>query len=135
LLIPDKDVLYINTGNTKKVESEIEHSALLEIYPFDPSKYSPLFGELEKGISELLVLVRGSVFNIPEIEVKCYAQLIHKATGKEVPTGISFENKTGAFSMKIPTGDLLPGRYSLYLFAEKPNTQVKATVHTTFTVK
>ena len=139
LLIPEHNALYVNTTAIKKKEGEEEHSALLNIYPFDSTQYSPLVGELKKDIRTLLVMTRCSIFDIPKAEVKLFASLVHQQTGKTIPLSFSSENKyydnTLMFSLELQTNELQPGRYFLYLFAEEINTQAKAHVTTTITVE
>lgn len=136
LLITSKtDAIYINTRGIKKEVGEKEYSALSRIYAFDALKYSPLVGELEKGIPELLVLARGYVFDMPEGVVKFYTRLVYEPTGKEVPISLTVKKTEGVFTFTVPTRDLLSGRYYLYLFAEEQDTHAKANVNTTFVVK
>jgi len=135
LLIPEDHPQYINSKGIKENEGEKHYSSLTELYPFDASQYSPLVRELHRGVSELLVLTRGSALDIQDGVVKFYARLVYEPTWKDVPLKLNSENKAGVFSLKIPADNLLPGRYYLYLFAEEPNSQAKANVNTTFMVK
>jgi hypothetical protein len=92
-------------------------------------------GELERGIPELLVLARGYVLDMPEGVVKFYTRLVYEPTWEEVPIRITVRKTGGVFTFTVPTGDLLPGRYYLYLFAEEQDTHARANVNTTFVVK
>lgn len=135
LIIPKTNSIYINTRGIKKEVGEKEYSALSSIYPFDALKYSPLLGELERGIPELLVLARGYVLDMPEGVVKFYTRLVYEPTWEEVPIRITVRKTGGVFTFTVPTGDLFPGRYYLYLFAEEQDTHARANVNTTFVVK
>lgn len=137
LIIPNKNVRYINTKmrdiNIKAGEKEF--SDLLSLYPFDALQYSPLLGELERDVPELLVLTRGAVYDLPDGIVKFYTRLVYEPTWEEIPINITAKKNGGAFTFMVPTSGLLPGRYYLYLFAEEQETQAKANVNTTFVIK
>lgn len=138
LLIPKKNVFYINATAKGKKEGEDEYSALENIYPFDTTQYAPLVGELKKETSRLLVLIRCSIFDIPQSEIKMYAQLVYQPTNQTVPlnfeTDIKYQDNNLIFSLELQPNELEPGRYYLYFFAEEMNTQEKAHVNTTFII-
>lgn len=138
LLIPKKNVFYINATAKGKKEGEDEYSALVSIYPFDTTQYAPLVGELKKETPRLLVLIRCSIFDIPQSEIKMYAQLVYQPTNQTVPlnfkTDTEYQDNNLIFSLELHPNELEPGRYYLYFFAEETNTQAKAHVNTTFII-
>ncbi len=135
LIIPNIDAHYINTRGITKEAGEKEYSALSNIYPFDASKFSPLLGELERGTPELFVMTPGVVFGTQHGVVKFYTRLVYEPTWEEIPKKITAKKAGNVFTFMLPTADLLPGRYYLYLFAEDQDTQLRANVNTTFVVK
>jgi len=135
LLVPEKNALYINTRSNRTEKGELEFSGLLSLYPFDVSRYSPLVGELERGNSKLLVLMRGAVLDVPDGIVKFYTRLVYEPTREEIPAIVTCQKTGGVFTFTVPTVNLLPGRYYLYLFTEEKDTQAKASVNATFVVR
>ncbi len=132
LLIPEKNSIYLKT---KK-----DSPSLSTIYPFDSGQYSPLVRELEQGTYKLLAFVRLSITGIPNPEIQLLSYLIHTSSGKKIPISLSVLNRikerdTQAYLVELYTGELEPGRYTLYLFAEEINTKSRSHSMTTFTVK
>jgi len=142
ILAQEKEAEYINAGVDKENGEVAEQEELLEIYPFETSQYSPVVGPFQKNTSHILILMRCSVFNIPEAEVKLSARLVHQPTRKKVPLEITFDNKlrdeqgSGViFPMDLKTADLQPGKYYLYIFAEEINSGHRSTVNTSFEIE
>jgi hypothetical protein len=135
LTIPKTDSSYINTRGIRKEAGEKENSALSNIYRFDASKFSPLMGELKRGTPELFVLTPGVVFGTQHGVVKFYTRLVYEPTWEQVPKKVTAKKVGDVFTFIIPTADLLPGRYYLYLFAEDQDTQARTNVNSTFVVK
>ncbi|MFC2165533.1 VWA domain-containing protein [Acidobacteriota bacterium] len=132
LLKPQKSARYASLGRQK---DESDESALLEIFPFDTHLSSPLIGEMDRNVAKVLVLTRCSFVNITDAEVKILARLVHQPSSKNIPIESSINYESGIFSFEIPTEELQPGKYFLYLFAEELKTQAKSNVNTTFTIK
>jgi len=140
LLIPESNTLFVNAGNRSVKEGEQEHSALVELYSFDPSQFAPLVGNLKRG-THLKAKFRCSLLGIPASELKLYARLVHQPSGQKVAMDCVFAedlnsliDKTGILSMEIKTDNLEAGKYFLYLFAEDPNSQSKTMTTSSFTV-
>jgi hypothetical protein len=134
LIFPKTNSHYINIRGIKKEAGEKEYSALSNIYPFDATNFSPLMGELERGTPELFVMTPGVVFGTQHGVVKFYTRLVYESTWEEIPKKITAKKTGDVFTFMLPTADLLPGRYYLYLFAEDQDTSAKANVNTTFVV-
>jgi VWFA-related protein len=134
VLYPKGEALYIDIADPEK-----EGSALAQVYPFDPSEYSPLVGELKEKTSELLVVSTCSIFDIPNPEIHLSAHLVYHETGESIPLDFTLDQKPAddsvVFLLKIQTDSLQPGTYFLHLFAEEAGTQAKSRVHTTFTIQ
>lgn len=110
------------------------------VYPFDKTQYSPLIEELKRGISRLLAVVRCSVSDIRQPDIKLSANLICQSTSQDIPLTISVlkkyqENDTEIFFIELQTEELQSGKYFLYLFGDEMNTKSNSYVSTTFNVK
>jgi len=141
LLTPQGNAIFVNAGDRTIKEGEKEHSALANLYSFNPTQCSPLLGELVRG-SKLLIKFRCSIAKTSEAEIKLFARLMHKSSGKEIPVAFNFDDKlknvrdnTGILSLELQTDNLLEGKYFLYLFAEDIKTQLKSLTTTSFTVR
>lgn len=125
--------------------------SLVNVYPFDSTQYVPLVDEVSQGISKLLVAVRCSVCDVrpPEaepseeefsIEIEFSARLIDLNSGDEAILAPSLlrnyqDEDDLVYLLELPTGELKPSIYSLYLFAKERNTQFVSFVSSTFAVK
>jgi hypothetical protein len=67
--------------------------------------------------------------------VRLYARLVHQPSGKKIHFETSFKYEEGIFFLEIPTAELQPGNYFLYLFAEELKTQAKSNVNTHFVIR
>ncbi len=134
LIIPAGNERYINTRDIAEKKEGAEISALLDIYPYDPSKYSPLVGDIPRGTPDVVALVHAAAAGGTEMAVKFFTRLVHQPTQQEIPVTISANQTNGVFFFKVPAAELSPGRYYLYLFAEDQNTKTKASVNTTFVI-
>lgn len=132
LLKPQKNAKCVGLGRQK---DESDETALLEIFPFDTQLSSPLIGEMDRNAATVLVLTRCSFVNITDAEVKLLARLVHQPSGKKIPLETSVNYEDGLFSFEIPTAELQPGKYFLYIFAEELKSQAKSSVSTVFTIK
>ena len=128
LLKPEMDAFYLKKPSP--------------VYSYDSSQYSPLFEELAQGTNRILAMVRCLFSGIEQPDIKLSANLIqHLAdTKKVIPVTLSILNKyqeddTEIFLIKLQTGELQAGEYSLYLFAEEGQTESQSRVNTTFKVK
>lgn len=140
LLKPEKSVLYLTGRLSDKRERGGEYPALLDIYPFDSTQYSPLVEELEQGITKLLAMVQCSIIDIQQPEMIFSGHLIHLSTSKKTPLSLSVLNKyqekdTQIYLIELETGELITGKYSLYLIAEEMNTKLKSHTSTTFIIR
>jgi hypothetical protein len=138
LLIPNKKGHYIKVS---KKETKRESNSLIDIYPFDSTRYSPLIDELDPGISKLRAVVKCSIADIKEPEVEFLAYLSQSSTGPNIPLSISIlsaENATEQMDIlliefQIP--ELPSGEYRLNLIAEEITTKSRSHVSRTFRVR
>jgi len=135
LLVPEGNRQYLNVGWSEESEGQAEYSDFLKFYSFDPEQYTPIAKEVDKRNPEILVLTAFSIPELPEAEVKLSARLVHQTSGEKVPLDFVFEERQGAFALRIPTSELLAGKYFLYIFAEETHSQSKSSTSATFELK
>lgn len=138
LLIPEKNVQYLKiAGNEKKEEKNI---ILSDVYPFPLAQYSPLVQDLDQGTEKIFTVVHCIAPGIKKPDIQLSASLIHIPSGKKVALLPSVLNQyqdqdRHIFFMEIPTGELKPGKYFLFLSAEETSTKSRSHVTTPFRVK
>ena len=132
LLVPGK--------NAKYLKNEKNPISLFTIFPFDPGHYSPLVSELSQGVSRLEAVVRCSAFGIQSSEIQLSAQIINLELGEKTPLPLSVLSQSQIqenilFLAELEVGELRPGKYALYFFAQHGNNLPKPWVVTNLTVK
>jgi len=140
LLIPDKEAHYLKAKKDKKEEAAATTSSLNNIYPFLSNKHTPLAGELEQDISNLLAILRCSVVEIPEPEVDISAYLIERDSGEEMLLSFSIlssvsQEETDILLFEFQLPEMKPGEYTLEISAEELSTHSKSKVSRNFKVK
>lgn len=139
ILIMPGDASYLDIGSKDKIVGKEEYVSLSNVYPYDPALYSPLLKETERGSEKILVLARCRVSDIPGMEMKLFARLLHESTGEKIPLQFSLRTKLPDGTMilfsEIEAGRLRPGKYYLYLYAEEQNMQLKAHTNTYFVIQ
>jgi len=132
LLKPQKNTKFVSLGRQK---DEQDASALLEVFPFDVQKFSPIIEGIDSSVAKILVLTRCAFGEIAGAEVKMSARLVHQPSGEDIPMEIKLAYENRMFSLEIPTEGFKPGKYFLYLFGEELNTRAKSNVNTHFVVR
>jgi len=132
LLVPAKNSVYLEGRLPGKKEDKAPHGSWSDYYPFDPGQYSPHIGELREGPSKIAAVVPCAVKSIPLPTVAYTAHLVN-AAGEKIPVAISSLNRVikedvRSQLLEFQLGDLKPGHYILYIFAEELTT--KAVSHT-----
>ncbi len=138
LLIPGEKAHFLKLSKSGKKEKG--SPSLPDIYPFAPSGFVPLVGEMGPGISKLLAEVRFSVVDIQEPEVEISAELIKYPSEQMIPLSYTIldakEHKgVDVLLMEFPLPELSPGDYTLKLSAEEVTTHSKSYSSQTFKVK
>jgi VWFA-related protein len=138
LLIPEKEVHYLKiAGNEKKEERNI---TLSDVYPFPLTQYSPLVQDLDQETEKIFAVVHCIAPGIKKPDIQITASLIQIPSGKKMALLPSVLNQyqdqdTRIFLIELPTHELKPGKYSLYLSAEETSTKSRSHVTTPFLVK
>ncbi len=137
ILRPGKGTVFLNGATaTAKNPARV---LFTDIYPFDTERYCPITKPLEKTNTELSVVVRcqGSGLRNPDLVFS--AQLVAASSGEIVPvsTSVVKQSENGqAFvsELRLITGELKPGEYTLTLFAGEKNSGQSSTATSNFKV-
>lgn len=136
LLKPEKNSLYLFSRSSEESNREKDNPSLLDIYPFDSTKYSPLIEEMEQGRTKLLAVVRCSI----AAEVSLSGHIVHLSTGKETPITLSILNTyhkkySSMYLIETSPYDLVSGEYSLCLLAEEVTSKSRSHTRINFAVR
>jgi VWFA-related protein len=138
LLVPAKNSAYLEGRLSGKKESPATRFSWSDYYPFDPGQRSPLIGELRAGTAKIAAVVPCTVKGIPSPMVVYTACLISSA-GEKIPMTVSElagENKEDVRIqlLEFQLGELKPGNYVLYIFAEEKGTKAFSHTQTTLII-
>jgi hypothetical protein len=128
VLIPGKKGVYLNGSVQEKGEGRDKPYSLVDFYPFDPDQYTPLVNEVSQDTARLFVLLPSSIIRFEKPNMSLSAHLVNLSSGerKILPLtilGQHQEEDVITYSLELLTEKLVPGRYSLYLFAEDSDTR------------
>jgi len=92
-------------------------------YPFDAGNFTPLFGSIPAGRPSIRAVLPCRVSGIPIRDIAIRAALLDAATGARtslpiLPLEHHTEGDIVYFPLVLDTGDLRPGSYVLYFYAE-----------------
>jgi len=140
LLIPEKEAHYLRAQKDMKEEAAAAKISLNRIYPFLTNRQSPVTGELEQGVPNLLAILRCSILNIQNPEVDLTANLVEHASGEITQLDFSIlssmsQEGTDILLIEFPLPEMKPGEYTLEISAEELSTQSKSKVTHNFRVK
>ena len=140
LLIPEKEAHYLRAQKDMKEETAAAKISLNKIYPFLTNRQTPMTGELEQGVPNILAILRCSIFDIQDPEVDLTANLVDRATGEEMPLSFSIlssmsQEETDILLIEFQLPEMKPGEYTLEISAEELSTQSKSKVTHNFRVK
>jgi hypothetical protein len=130
---------HISKEREKKNKKE-EVFSLLSIFPFDASCYTPLVGEIPRGLKEIYAVVRCEMIQMPEKNIRVYARFFTQDNQEEKLLDFSIlkkyklENVLILF-IKLEIDKLLPGDYQLNFIAEGKRSQTWAEVNTPIKVE
>ncbi len=104
-----------------------------DVYLFDRKQYSPLVGEIPKGVGNVLVVVPYTISGIEQPNVILSANLIKSATGERLPVPFYSRAKFRSGSVEIQhiefsLDEVPPGEYLLYIHAGDPASRAMAHV-------
>jgi VWFA-related protein len=133
LLIPtvDKNVAYFSLTKRAEGASEKPLISLKDFFPFLTDRLVPVMDEVAKGTSKVFAIIRSTVKNIPNADIRIYASLKHGAAGEEIPLfpSILKTNRVGEVDiilLELPFPELTPGDYILILVAKDEKSGEKA---------
>ena len=140
LLTPDREAHYLRAQKDMKEEAVAAKISLNKIYPFLTNRQTPMIEELEHGASNLLAMLRCSLFDIQNPEVNLTANLVDQATGETTQLDFSIlssmsQEGTDILLIEFQLPEMKPGEYTLQISAEESSTQSKSKVAHNFRVK
>jgi VWFA-related protein len=127
VFIPGKNAVYLNGSLPEPGEAGEEPPNLTSFYSFDPSQYFPLINEMSEGVKKLMVLMPCSIIQSQKSNMVLRAQLVDLGSGecKFLPLSVVSQQQvedTITYQIELETGELRPGKYTLYFFAEESET-------------
>ncbi len=140
LLIPEKEAHYLRAQKDMKEEAAAANVSLNRIYPFLTNRQTPVTGELEQGVPNLLAILRCSIFGIQDPEVDLTANLVEHASGEKTQLDFSIlssmsQEGIDILLLEFPLPEMKPGEYTLEISAEEFSTQSRSKVTYNFRVK
>jgi len=140
LLIPEKEAHYLRAQKDTKEQAAVAGVSLNRIYPFLTNRQTPVTGELEQGVPNLLAILRCSIFDIQEPEVDLTANLVDHSSGAITQLDFSIlssksQEGTDILLIEFSLPEMKPGEYTLEISAEELSTQSKSRVTHNFRVK
>jgi VWFA-related protein len=129
LLAPVSSPVYLEAVGTGKQDQ----LSWRDVYLFDRKQYSPLVGEISKGVGNILVVVPYTISGIEQPNVILSANLIKSATGERLPMPFYAQARFRSGSVEIQhiefsLDDVPPGEYLLYIHAGDPASRAMAHV-------
>ncbi len=138
LLKTGQGTVFLNEGD--RANKDHQRVRFSDIYPFDGERYCPLMEPLDKAQTKLFALVRclESISTKPELAFS--GQLVNVSSGERIPipTSIVKQSQNPGISiclLELAIGELKPGEYALYIFADETASGSKAFVSSYFVVQ
>jgi VWFA-related protein len=140
LLIPQKDASYLRGAILEPKPTRKEVLGLLNIYPYDISHYSPLVGEVSQGTAALFVVLRCSLYDLRQPDLKLYTRLAYDPSGEKIPLPVLVlkkyqEDGARIYLLQVQIDKLLAGNYKLDFVVEDAGSQAGSHVTAAFEVK
>jgi VWFA-related protein len=141
LLFPGKDTFFLKASKIEGVTEASDIVSLNKIYPFISNEFTPLFSDLNIQTKKLLAVVRSTVRNINNPDIKLEINLIEKKTEKKTVLDFSIldsqniNESTDALLLELPLPEVKPGRYTVEILGEESNTGTKTKVSRVFEIR
>lgn len=128
LLAPGKSGLFLRGYVPKTLDSKFP---LLDYFPFDPTSYSPLLGEIPHNTKKLLAVLRCSMWNLSKPLLKFSAALIEQSSERSFSLPISIlsgkkEGNLGILLVEFQIPEMEPGDYILEISAVDKASQARS---------
>jgi len=136
LLAPGKAGLFVRGYIPETVNSDFP---LLDCFPFDPAKYSPVVGGIPEDTPSILALIHCSIRNLKNPRVRFTAQLIEKSSGESIALTVSIlsgkkEGEMGTILAEFKLPEIAPGEYVLAIAAEDISSQARSQTSIAFRI-
>lgn len=123
-----RDVSYIRF---KKKEAGKPALTLDEFYPFLAKKLVPVMGSIRQGTSKLMAIIRSTVLNVPQAEIKFSAFLKPGSGGEDIPLSPSILGRrkrgmTDILLLELSIPEIKSGDYLLTIVAQDDRSGVRA---------
>lgn len=141
LLIPERETSYIKLTPEDKKRKDEESLSIESYFPFLSNQYSPVIGEVDRGVQKLLAVLRLSILGVPEHEIDLLVNLVDQTSQKTEELSnssiLSAETIRGSevLLIEIPLPELGPGSYSLEFIADELSTQTQSRAVRSFEIK
>ena len=140
LIVPEKESFYLNLITVDKKKKKETSLSIADIYPFISNEHSPLVGDLEKGTTKLLAVIRNDVVNLKNPDIELPAYLFDFSVTQKTPLSFSIlasekKEQTDVLLLELRLPDLEPGQYFLKIEAEDVVSKSKSEINQAFRVK
>lgn len=140
LIVPEKESFYLNLTTVDKKKKKEPSLSIADIYPFISNENSPLVGDLERGTTKLLAVIRNDVVNLKNPDIELTAYLFDYSVTQKTPLSFSIlasekKKQTDVLLLELSLPDLEPGQYFLKIEAEDVISKSKSEVNQAFRVK
>ncbi|MCK4646715.1 MAG: VWA domain-containing protein [Candidatus Aminicenantes bacterium] len=132
LLAPGKAGLFVRGYVPETMSTDFP---LLDCFPFDPAKYSPILGAIPGDMPSILAVLHCSVRNLTNPRVRFTAHMVEKSSGESIPLTVSIlsgkkEGEMGTILAKLKLPDIKPGEYVLVISANDTSSQARSQTFT-----
>ncbi len=128
LLAPGKSGLFVRGYVPDTVISDFP---LLDCFPFDPAKYSPIVGGIPEDTPSILALIHCSIKNLANPRVRFTARLIEKSSGESIPLIVAIlsgkkEGTMGTVLAELKWPSKASGEYVLVIVAQDTSSRARS---------
>ncbi|MEN6311368.1 MAG: VWA domain-containing protein [Acidobacteriota bacterium] len=143
LLAPGTEIPYLNvTGEAKGggESAEAKTLSLFKIFPFPAKEYTPLMGEIERGVPAIFAVLRSIRPAGGDSRVELTAWLVPEGKDEKIPLDFDIMNTArqepaDILLLELDVPDLAPGMYALHILAEDKAANASAETKTELRIK
>ena len=140
LLIPETNIHYFRSPESGTKEKEMGYISLVDLFPFNFTQYAPVVGDINKGISKLVCIVRCSTRNVPVPAIDFSIYLVDLLSGERIdlcPSALHQFQKEELqiYTMELPIENIQPGKYVLHIIGKEMKSGLKSHTSSLIEVK
>ncbi len=143
LLAPGTEIPYLNvTGEAKGggESAEAKTLSLFKIFPFPAKEYTPLMGEIERGVPAIFAVLRSIRPAGGDSRVELTAWLVPEGKDEKIPLDFDImstarQEPADILLLELDVPDLAPGMYALHILAEDKAANASAETKTELRIK